>query len=283
MSDPLGLDARLRAALGEGGPAARAGSGRAGEGPTAKSRVLAGIRQRRLRRLQLAGGAAVVVIGLAVSLPQVLGSPPTSPDRFATHGKSTTSRSPANSPAHTGSAGSAAAPSSAHAQLGPRVTPLKTNGPVCQVRTRVVRPCGAVAKGSAGLSLTRAAMSLQQAVNSTGVYGTDTGPTATWHLVPSLVVHPGSTIVIELPRVSGPWRWTTPAIAGNPTYHGQGPPVVARATKAHGHLQTFVVKPNVAVTVVLEAQADHYTGAIAPPSIVGPPAVWALELKVEGT
>jgi hypothetical protein len=282
MSDHHGLDARLRAALGEGGPAARAGSGRAGDGQSARSRVLSGIRQRRLRRLQLAGGAAVVVIGLVVGLPQVLGSTPASPNRFATHGKSTTSRSPAASPAPPARTGSAAAPTGAGAQYGTRAAPAQMNGPVCQVRARKVRPCGAVAKGSAGLSLTRAATSLQQAVNSTGVYGTATGPAATWHLVPSLVVHPGTTIVIELPRVSDRWRWTTPAIAGNPTYHGQGPPVVARATKAHGHLQRFVVKANVAVTVVLEAQADRYTGS-APPSIVEPPAVWALELKVEGT
>ncbi|MGH9920064.1 MAG: hypothetical protein ACRD6W_14515, partial [Nitrososphaerales archaeon] len=62
MSERRGLDERLRTALGGDRPIALQGGG----SEATRSLLLARIRQRRARRLQAAGVASVLALGLAL-------------------------------------------------------------------------------------------------------------------------------------------------------------------------------------------------------------------------
>lgn len=264
MSDPSGLESRLRAALGAAHPMGTSDAGH-GARDAAKTRVLAGIRRRRVRRLQVMGAAAVVLLGLAVSLPQVLGRATPTTQAAGTHSKS--------SPV-------AFAPSM-HATGTPSASPAVHSAVVatatCRVDGRTVTDCGALATGSAAQPASASAASTQKGA----AFGTKQSAES---LGSPLVVHAGARVVIELPRTKGHLRWDTPTIAGTPEYHGSGPPVTVRSTRSRGATQQFTVTTKEPVTVVLEAQDDLFTGPGEAPSIVaGSTAAWALELKVEGT
>ncbi len=265
MCDPTGLEARLQAALG-GESSVDPDGGRRGAGlDAARTRVLAGLRGRRTRRLQVLAAAAVVVLGLAVSLPQVLGSASPSTQATGVHARSAAS-APAFAPAtpRSGLAGSAYA-------AGRLVATCHVKG-----SEKTAANCGVLVTGSAARALTAAATSTQRS----RAFGSSQ---SSKRLGRALVARTGAQLVVELPRVKANWRWSTPAIAGTPVYHGRGVPVTVRATGLRGATQEFLVTTKVPVTVVLEARDDVFSGPGAPPSIVDtePAAAWTLELKVK--
>ncbi|HVC14349.1 MAG TPA: hypothetical protein VND62_05760 [Acidimicrobiales bacterium] len=274
---PHRIEDRLRKALGESGPGAR-GSASARGSDAVRTQVLAGIRQRRLRRLQLTGVAAVVAVGLAVTLPQALGSP-SSPSSSGRQGRAAAgtglpaSSSASGVPAFGTSQGGAQSGSSAG-------TPAHAASPVapahCRATAQVNRACGTIATGAAAPRLVTAAVSLERAVNAKRMV--TMAPAVGSPRIPSLGVRAGGSVTVELPVLPGGWRWSAPAIAGGPVYHGTGPPVRVRA--AGGGARRFVVTTRVAVTVVLEALAKHAPTSAS--TAIEPATVWALELKVEG-
>ncbi len=279
MSDPNGLEERLRAALGDRDPLTRGGADPGAGRDAARTRVLAGLRRRRLRRLQVTGGAVVVALGLALALPQVLGS--SSP--------STASTQAASQPKSVHSTGSASA-----ASLGPEHGTLhhkETASPTAAVPTKLVGvchigdgtaddgtadDCGALVTGSAARTLRAAASGTENSFAFTS------SRSATGFGSP-LDVRAGTQVVIDLPRVAVDWRWQTPSIAGAPVSHGSGPPVTVSATSSAGATQQFLVTTKVPVTVLLESEDDVFTGNAGKPGRQGTPAVWVLELKVEET
>lgn len=278
MSDPSGVEERLRAALRGDDTGGGEGAGRGDSHSRVRTRVLVGIRQRRLRRLQMVGGAAVVVLALAVGLPQVFGSATPAPGRPSGHQQST------KRPASSATAAPSISPSSgkiaggnqpaAHGSTA-RAKPDAT----CLVAASRARSCGMIATGSGGTSLATAADAAERAVSSPAVFSS-VAPAAESHLGKKMVVRAGSVIVVELPHTKSTWRWSVPKIADTPVYHGLGPPVVVREVRARGRTQRFVVTTRFPVSVVLEAQESVYVGKAAP-SIVEAPAVWALELEME--
>jgi hypothetical protein len=258
MSEHPGLDDRLRAALGASG---NIGADGRSNPEAAKSRVLSGIHRRRSRRLQVAGVACVVALGLAVSLPQVLGGSAPQPQATGTHSKSSTS---AASPTRSPTAGAAASPAST---AGLSAT--------CRVAGRSVTRCGVLATtASAALKLTTAARSNEAAFG---------GLEPDHALGSPLVVEKGKTFLVELPRVKSGWRWATPTIAGS-SVSGANHPVVVRQDGTRHGVARFVVTAQVVGTVVLDAQERVFEGKAGAPSIVAQswPA-WALEVEVEGT
>jgi hypothetical protein len=263
MSDPAGLEARLRAALG-GEHGHDAGRGRGGASlDVARGQVLAGIRRRRSRRLQVVGSAGVVVLGLALSLPQVLGG--ATPSTQATG---------ASGVAHSKSSAPAFAPST-HRPENASSSPALVAA--CHVQSRTVTDCGMLAQGSTAKPFSTSTATLGKAAPFGGVRSTNS-------LGSPLVVRAGTRVVVDLPRVKVHWRWDTPTVAGTPAFHGPEAPVSVRSVPSHGTTQRFLVATRVPATVVLEAKDDVFTGPGATPSIVaGSTPVWALELKVEGT
>lgn len=261
-----GLEDRLRAALGDHGQVGNGGAGR--DAPSAtKARVLSGIRQRRLRRLQMTGIAAVAVIALAVGLPQVFGG----------------STPPEGTP---GIAGSAAnEPGQAHASSntparGPSMSPA-AQVVTCQAQGQSTAACGDLATGSEVRRLNDALDSLPAATSSSFETAKGSKPFGD-----VLTVRAGTAVVIDLPSLQKQWAWSTPVVAGAPGFSGSGPPVVVVGTGKVGTAQQFMVNTRVPATVVLEAREDDFTaekGRNAPMMIPGSAPVWALELKVEGS
>ena len=265
MSEPAGLEQRLRAALGAGRALEAAGVRPISAHDATRARLLAGIRRRRVRRMQATGAAAVVALGLAVSLSQLLGS--AAPGRPALA-----------SPAHPASSAPAQGPV-AHrpAAVEPVPSLLPRVVATCHVRGRTLDGCGTVVAGSAlpPLSATAAGAA------APGAPGPPPSPA---RFGAPLVVRAGTRVVIDLPPVAGERRWGTPSVAGTPGHRGPAPPVVVRPVRSPGRAQQFVVATEAPATVVLESEDDVFTGnGAAPASAGGPTDVWALELKVEGT
>jgi hypothetical protein len=263
MTEGRGLDERLRAALGSDGPLA-AGPGRWRTGAeAAKAAVIAGIHRRRVRRLQIAGTACLVAVGLAVSLPQVLGNT-TPANHFAAKNGA---RAPAASPVHGAATGTASPATSS----GTAATAS------CHVGGRLVSDCGVLASGAAGQKLQVSA----GAVFST--YAATTPPRSISSLGKTLVVRAGDRVVVALPRLKAGWQWAKPEIADTGGISSaSGPPVVVRATASRGTTERFVVTTTSAATVVLEAQQDVYNGPAGGASThPGSTAVWVLVLRVE--
>jgi hypothetical protein len=259
MTEGRGLDERLRAALGSDGPnAAGPGRGRTGA-EAAKAAVIAGIHRRRVRRLQVAGTACLVAVGLAVSLPQVLGNT-TPTNHFAAKNGA---RAPAASPVHGAATGTA--------------SPATSSGTVatasCHVGGRLVSDCGVLASGAAGQKLQVNAGAVSSA------YAATTSPS----LGKTLVVRAGDRVVVALPRLKAGWQWAKPEIADTGGISSaSGLPVVVRATASRGTTERFVVTTTSAATVVLEAQQDVYNGPAGGASThPGSTAVWVLVLRVE--
>ena len=257
MSDPRGIDERLRAVLGPGGPLDASGTlGGSGGAAGAKARVLAGIRRRRLHRLGAIGAACLVALAVAISLPVALGvTAPSAPvtgtaatsSGAGTHGTEALSRAPARVLAS------------------------------CRLYGKAVAPCGHLAKGTAAQRLSATAGASGNAAAADGSIQSVRA------LGTPLVVRRGATVVVALPRLMARWRWETPGIAGTATYHGSGPPVIVQPARSLGRTQRFVVSTRVPATFVLEAREDVFAGTGAEPSIVNRTwPVWALELKVVG-
>ncbi len=259
MSDPNGLEDRLRAALGDHGPLTRGDADR----DAARSRVLADLRSRRLRRLQVTGIAAVVALGLAVSLPQVLGrSSPSTPASAHSGSASAASLGPEHGTLHHADA---ASPTAAR--------PTNVAG-VCHVEDGTADDCGVLATGSAAQALGASAASTE----NTSAFATSRSTTL---FGSPLEVRAGARVVIDLPRVAVDWRWETPSIAGAPVYHGRGTPVTVGASRLHGATQQFLVTTKAPATIVLESEEDVFTGRAGTPGPHGTQAIWVLELEVE--
>ena len=275
MSEPTGLDERLRAALGAC-RAREAGGLRPGpELDAARARLLSGIRRRRVRRLQVVGVAAVVVLGLAVGLSQVLGSAARVGPALASPAPSSGSAlaspvpSSGSAPAHRPSAHRTATTAPVPSLL-PRLVAI------CHVRGRTLDGCGTVA--AVGASSHDAAFA--------GVAGSEASGTAALpaRLGAPIVVRAGTRVVIDLPTVTRARRWSTPSVAGAPGHRGSAPPALVRPVRSPGAAQQFVVATEAPATVVLESEDDVFAGEGAVPApAAGPTDVWALELKVEGT
>ena len=263
MSEPAGLDERLRAALGAGRGREAGGLRSGSELDAARARLLSGIRRRRERRMQVMGVAAVVFLGLAVGLSQVLGS-------AARVGPALTSPVPS----------SGAAP--AH---GPSAHRKATTAPVPSLRPSLLVVChsgGRTLDGCGSVAVVRAAPS--RAAAAAGVSGSE-GPVAALpaRLGAPLEVRPGARVVIDLPPVAGARRWSTPSVVGAPGRHGSARPVIVRALRSQGAVQRFVVFTEAPAAVVLQSD-DALAGKGAPAApVAGPTDVWTLELKVEGT
>ncbi|MDA8309387.1 MAG: hypothetical protein M0Z46_02020 [Actinomycetota bacterium] len=272
MSDPARLEERLRAAMGADGPLGPARGGR-GSGPAgAKARVLAGIRRRRLRKLEGLGAAVVVAIGLAIGLPQVLAGSPALP----TQGR-----------AASGVAQSAG-PAAGHGAFAPVRTPARRVA-TCRLHGGKTTACGKLETGAGARRLAMAA----DAANAP--MGIVTAAPAARALGSPLIVREGAALLVTLPRLTADWRWGSPSIAGTYVYHGSGPPVVVREVRAPRGLQRFLVRGKDPLTVVLLAREDASSGRGTPPSIgtgtpgttgttrtAGTSPVWVLELKVVG-
>jgi hypothetical protein len=266
MSEPTGLDERLRAALGEGrtleAPGLRLGADR----DATRTRLLAAIRRRRVRRMQAAGVAAAMALGLAVSLSQVLGSAPPPRPVLASPARSDGSAPAQGSTAHRPAA------------VEPVPALLPRFVAACHLRGRTLDGCGAVVAGSAApsRSVTAPGNAVSEAL----------GPAGSWaHLGPPLVVRAGTRVVIDLLPVAAERRWGTPSVVATPGHRGSAAAVVVRPVRSPGDAQQFVVvTTKTPVTVVLASKDDVLTGpGSARPTVVGSTAVWALELKVEGT
>jgi hypothetical protein len=263
MTEGRGLDERLHAALGSDGPIATGpGRGRTGAEAT-KAELIAGIHCRRVRRLQIAGTACLVAVGLAVSLPQVLGNA-TPTNHFAAKNGA---RAPAASPVHGAAAGTASPATSS----GTAATAS------CHVGGRLVADCGVLASGAAGQKLEVNAGAVSSA------YAATTPPPSISSLGTSLVVRAGDRVVVALPRLKTGWQWAKPEIVDRGgVSSAAGPPVVVRATASRGTTERFVVTTTSAATVVLEAQQDVYNGPAGGASThPGSTAVWVLVLRVE--
>jgi hypothetical protein len=262
MTERRGLDERLRAALGSDGPVATGPSRWRTGTEAAKAAVIAGIHRRRVRRLQIAGMACLVAVGLAVSLPQVLGNT-TPTNHFAAKNGA---RAPAASPVHGAATGTA--------------SPATSSGTVatasCHVGGRLVSDCGVLASGSGGQKLQADA----GAVSST--YAA-MPPGFTSSLGKTLVVRAGDRVVVALPRLKTGWQWAKPEIVDTGGVSSvAGLPVVVRATMSRGTTERFVITTTSPTTVVLEAQQDVYKGPAGEASThPGSTAVWVLVLRVE--
>ncbi len=263
MSEPAGLEERLRAAL--GGRVLEAGGPRPVAHDASRTRLLEGIRRRRVRRVQATGVAAVVALGLSVTLSQVLGGAAPAPPVLASPAHADAS-APAQGPAAHRPAAVEPAPS-----LLPRVVAT------CHLRGRALDGCGTVVAGTAAPPFSATAAGAM----ASGSAGPGGSPA---HLGAPLVVRAGTRVVIDLPQVPGARRWGTPSVAGTPGHQGSPPPVVVRPVQSPGTAQRFVVATEAPATVVLESEDDvvRREGA-APASAAGPVDVWVLELKVEGT
>jgi hypothetical protein len=274
MTDPAGLEERLRAALGADGPlretdpfAARRTGQRSGPAG-AKARVLDGIRRRRLRRLQAVGSAAAVALGLAIGLPELLSGSPGHPVEARAGARASASGVPTRH-----------APPGAHAAFGAAAAAPRAGGPGATCRRRGGAPtgCGVLEEGKGAQRLTRAA----DAANAPG--GVFAAAPEVRGLGAPFVVRAGSTVVVTLPEKVAGWHWARPRIAGMLVYHGSGPPVVVRALKSRRGVQRFSVRTTVAVTVVLWAQEDVDARMRTAQSVArGRWPVWALELEVVG-
>ena len=265
MSEPAGLDERLRAALGGGRPIEAGGLLPGAGHDAARARLLAGIRRRRVRRMKATGIAAVMALGLAVGLSQALGSAARPRPALASPAYSGSS-APANGPAAHRPAAVAPVPS-----LRPMIVAT------CHLGGRVLESCGTVVAVRAAQPRDAAAGS----VAGSSAFGVAGSPAR--HGAP-VVVRAGARVVIDLPAVTGARRWGTPSVAGAPGHRGPAPPVVVHRVRSPGTAQQFVVATEAPATVVLESEDDVFTkkGA-APASASGPTDVWAFELKVEGT
>ncbi len=264
MSEPTGLDERLRAALGAG-RAREAGGLRPGpELDAARARLLSGIRRRRVRRLQVVGVAAVVVLGLAVGLSQVLGSA-----------------------ARVGPALASPVPSSGSAPAHrPSAHRTATTAPVPSLRTRLLAVCRSRGRTLDGCGTVAAVRASSHDAAFAGVAGSEASGTAALpaRLGAPLEVRAGTRVVIDLPTVTRARRWSTPSVVGAPGHRGSAPPVLVRPVRSPGAAQQFVVATEAPATVVLESEDDVFAGEGAVPApAAGPTDVWALELKVEGT
>ncbi len=285
MAEHPALETRLRAALGGGGGAtagtgrgtARPGTERSGTafsgGPptdpdAARARVLSGIRRRRARRLQVAGGAVTTVAALAIALPLVLGggASPTgahSPQSSSAVAPRATSTGPAQGPLLP-----AAVP-------GTPARSTSASPGSCLAGTATLTPCGDLAAGTA----TGAATGQSNATSSTPAEYRAAAPAA-----PATVhVRVGRLFEITLPRLTGRRTWSTPRLLG--TYHGQGTPLEVRRSPRtrvpRPGWQGFVVRTTVAGTFELQAYAQASRTPGLPPT-AGPLATWTLKVEVTG-
>ena len=298
MAEHPTLEARLRAAFGDGagvgagagaGVGTGAGAGMAGShGPrtdpdAARASVLSGIRQRRARRLRAAGGAVVAIAALGVALPLVLVGSGVAPPGPHAPESAALGLSPTSTPPRFGLLAPVAVPGS-HT----RSTPASTGR--CLVGTAAVTPCGDLVAGpgadQAGATNSSATGS-SAAGSATGsiAAGSATEYRAAAAPAPAaLHVRVGGLFEVTLPRLTGRRTWSTPRLAE--TYHGTGTPLEVRHSPRtrvpRAGWQGFVVRATAAGTFELDARAQAPTTAQGPPSGVRPRATWTLEVEVTG-
>ena len=288
MAEHPTLEARLRAAFGDGAGVG-AGAGMAGShGPrtdpdAARASVLSGIRQRRARRLRAAGGAVVAIAALGVALPLVLVGSGVAPPGPHAPESAALGLSPTSTPPRFGLLAPVAVPGS-HT----RSTPASTGR--CLVGTAAVTPCGDLVAGpgadQAGATNSSATGS-SAAGSATGsiAAGSATEYRAAAAPAPAaLHVRVGGLFEVTLPRLTGRRTWSTPRLAE--TYHGTGTPLEVRRSPRtrvpRAGWQGFVVRATAAGTFELDARAQAPTTAQGPPSGVRPRATWTLEVEVTG-
>ena len=288
MAEHPTLEARLRAAFGDGAGVG-AGAGMAGShGPrtdpdAARASVLSGIRQRRARRLRAAGGAVVAIAALGIALPLVLVGSGVAPPGPHAPESAALGLSPTSTPPRFGLLAPVAVPGS-HT----RSTPASTGR--CLVGTAAVTPCGDLVAGpgadQAGATNSSATGS-SAAGSATGsiAAGSATEYRAAAAPAPAaLHVRVGGLFEVTLPRLTGRRTWSTPRLAE--TYHGTGTPLEVRRSPRtrvpRAGWQGFVVRATAAGTFELDARAQAPTTAQGPPSGVRPRATWTLEVEVTG-
>ncbi len=288
MAEHPTLEARLRAAFGDGAGVG-AGAGMAGShGPrtdpdAARASVLSGIRQRRARRLRAAGGAVVAIAALGIALPLVLVGSGVAPPGPHAPESAALGLSPTSTPPRFGLLAPVAVPGS-HT----RSTPASTGR--CLVGTTAVTPCGDLV---AGPGADQAGATNSSATGSSAA-GSATGSIAAGSATeyraaaapapPPLHVRVGGLFEVTLPRLTGRRTWSTPRLAE--TYHGTGTPLEVRHSPRtrvpRAGWQGFVVRATAAGTFELDARAQAPTTAQGPPSGVRPRATWTLEVEVTG-